>query len=215
MKGNCAARWLALVLSFPAMAEERGKQWAVWFSPLPFMVYVPTLLDADPLNGTVAVPLGASLAVSPRWNVVAEVAYLRGWGGWWGPDQEDGTRNFSQIAFAVGAEVSLSGTEAIKGWFLMPKLIGAHWWDERIPSGYGTARDKVALAGASTEVQLGVDFGYQVHWQSLYFASFIGLSAGYSTGGGGTAGPLFANSSASPGFVYAPNLNLFRLGATF
>jgi hypothetical protein len=212
----------ALVLSAQATAETPtvpsppDKHWAVWVSPTLPAVYLPSLFDDAPQAGTVVVPIGASFALTPRWNVVAEMAYLRGWGGWWGVDLEDGRRDFEQIAFAVGAQFSLTGSGGFSGLFLMPKLIGAHWWDKRLPWNTGPVGAVAPKAGTVTEVQVGVDFGYQVHWKSLYFATFVGLSAGYRTGAGGFAGPTFTNSSeAGPGFVYAPNLNFFRVGATF
>lgn len=208
-------RWalpVALTLSFSSLAQppartEAAAQSAIWVSPILFGVSLAEVLVSS-APAAASFPVGVSHSMSPHWNLVVEAA--ASWGSSSGPDSYQ--HRATQLVVAVGPEFNLGAEGQRDGMFVLPKIIAAYWWLDRT-----SQTGAPSLFTDAAELQLGVDLGYRISWGSFYFASFFGISGGYSTyASSAWAGPLLNTyERGSSRAVFALNLNFLRVGATF
>ncbi|KFA94183.1 hypothetical protein [Archangium violaceum] len=137
--------------------------------------------------------------------------------------------NYWRVLAAAGPVFPLARSGGpVSGPFVQPKLLTNFSYEPAY--GYG---DDDHAGGASLELHLGLDVGWQFAVGSVYIAPVLGVSVGYGfnmPGGGGrtlSGGPAFVPSRVfHPEFlgyesrrgsapVLGINLNLLRLGTTF
>jgi hypothetical protein len=132
-----------------------------------------------------------------------------------------GSGRFSTLSRGTGVSASMGYVFANRdksGPFFTPKLTVAYssapfaWLDDE--DHFFTPK------GASTDLTVGFEVGYQFHHGAFFIAPVLGLSAGYGFGDGNihwqNGGVNLLNvSGAAPGPLLLVNLNILRLGGSF
>lgn len=200
----------AVAPPFAAASLEQPFSVAVWAQPAGLLFSVA----ATP--GTY-IPIGATFPINQQLAVVIELSGLF--------DKQSCTSTTSgcrtSMAGALasaGAQFAISGSANASGFFISTKLEAA------LANELGAAAtDPVTgasfIPGTSAAVGAGVDVGYQFRYGAFYAAMLIGVTGSYDPRGL-TASPLSllidpALAQAASKFVFAPNLNLLRVGAAF
>ncbi|OJT26174.1 hypothetical protein BO221_10170 [Archangium sp. Cb G35] len=185
-------------------------------------------------NSAFYLPLGANLPLGEDSNTSLGVELTVTTGSMRATSEYGGggsraVPNYWRVLAAAGPVLPLArSSRPLSGPFLQPKLITNVSYEPA----YGYDDDDHA-GGASLELQLGLDVGWQFTVGNVYLAPVLGVSMGYGFNmpGGGrstlSGGPAFAPSRVfHPEFVgYEPrrgpapvlgiNLNLLRLGSAF
>lgn len=212
---------LVLAASPEVPSHESPARRAFWVQPIGTAVLGLALQESPALY----LPLGANLPVWEGSSTSLGVELTVTTGSMRSTYEGDSGRpvpNYWRVLAAAGPVFSLTG-RPLSGPFVQPKLLANFSYEPE----YGYDLDD-HLGGASVEVQLGLDLGWQFTSGNWYIAPVLGASAGYGFNmprGGGTSGfepsrvlhPQFVGygtrRGASP--VIGLNLNLLRLGAVF
>jgi hypothetical protein len=212
----------------PAPTEAPAARRSVWIQPIGTAFVGLAMRE----NSAFYLPLGANLPLgdNPSRSLGVELTVTTGSMASTYEYRGGGSRsapNYWRVLAAAGPVYSLSG-RPLSGPFVQPKLLTNFSYEPEY--GYG---DYDHAGGASLELHLGLDVGWQFTVGSVYIAPVLGLSVGYGFNmpGGGrrtlSGGPAFVPSRVlHPEFVgYEPmrgpapvlgiNLNLLRLGTTF
>jgi hypothetical protein len=197
-------------------AETMAPPTAVWVQPAGFAMGLT-------LGDVLYVPLGANVPLSDATSLGIEVTFVTGEMRDRYDERED-TRGirFYRLVAAAGPVFSLGGS-ALSGFFVQPKLLTVTSYEPDYA--YDMSRHQ---GGASMELQLGLDVGWQFTAGNWYFAPVLGASAGYCFNctqdrndrsyqiSHVTPPPFYGyGMRTGPQPVLGFNLNLLRMGATF
>jgi hypothetical protein len=196
-------------------AETVAPASAVWTQPTGFAMGLA-------LGDILYVPLGANLSLSDATSLGIEATFVTGFMRDRYDEREvEGGIRFYRLVAAVGPVFSLSG-RALSGFFVQPKLLTVASYEPDY--GYDMTRHQ---GGASVELQLGLDVGWQFTAGSWYFAPVLGASAGYCFNCTEDGPGAYQISHVTPPAFYGYgmrtgprpvlgfNLNLLRMGTTF
>jgi len=186
-----------------AESSATSRHAAVWVEPLG-----TALLTID---GMFYLPLGASVPLSDRADLVVE---LSGLGHKGTQCQEESCTDYWGGYVAVGATFH-TGSQRLSGFFFQPKLIFA-LFDESASPGPAAPMEHFPT---HREYNVGLDIGYQWVLGPVYIAPVVGLWVGY---GQNVQSVLFLDhlwhyptAQRPSGFIGGMNVNLLRIGAVF
>jgi hypothetical protein len=205
----------------PRIEPEGPKPAALAPAPLPRHVPAggiwihPITAAAFGSAGTLYVPVGGWIALSPEVDLAFELAPLNG------TNVYDRAETHHGVWTSLGISIHSAEQEGI---FVQPKVQFA-WFDENYDILVNRYQPPVAFHEWSRQLTLGADVGYQVRWGALYAALMVGIWAGYGQNVP-TEGPIepylrFLNIGLRSGPpranqpVSGLNLNLLRVGFAF